>query len=120
VKVASNGDEQWDTTYGYGTTGLSKVRAIKQKSDGGYLVCGYTHLLSVSSLGHEQWNVALEGLGRTIEIISDGEYYVGGYQGTSAKVPFVTRYRMNAAVRPGVTGAEVLWRLEGFGVAALG
>jgi len=110
AKVAADGTQEWGRTYAYGGTGLRKVQSVKQTADGGYLLCSFSHLLAVAGNGEERWSVALAGMARDVEVISDGEYNIGGWQGTGNKIPFVARYSQTAAVRgssPRVAGRPV-------------
>ncbi|MCK4645765.1 MAG: hypothetical protein KAU46_05905 [Candidatus Aminicenantes bacterium] len=91
LKLTSNGDIEWQRTYG-GTDG-DKAYSIQQTSDGGYIVAGYTHsfgagdydylILKLSSIGDIEWQRSYGGNDHeeasSIQQTSDGGYIVAGY-----------------------------------------
>jgi hypothetical protein len=91
VKTDSSGKEQWNRTYG--GTGENVAQSVKQTSDGGYIVAGYTIsfdlskavflLVKTDSSGNQQWNRTYGGTahdeGYSVLQTSDGGYIVAGY-----------------------------------------
>lgn len=89
LKLASNGDIEWQRTYG-GTSDDS-LYFIQQTEEGGYVVAGYsssfgprgedTWVLKLSSGGDIEWQRIFGGsysdVARSIEKTSDGGYIVG-------------------------------------------
>ena len=92
IKLNSSGNEVWRKTLG----GLSSdgARSIKQTSDGGFIITGWTFsqgpgfvgnalLLKTDSLGNQQWSKAFGGndvdRGYSVQQTSDGGYIFTGY-----------------------------------------
>ncbi|MFC2042074.1 M24 family metallopeptidase [Chloroflexota bacterium] len=84
IKLASNGDVEWQKTYG--GSDVERARSIQQTTDGGYIVAGYTMsfgagegdfwLLKLTSNGNVEWQKTYGGsdwdLARCIRQTSDG------------------------------------------------
>ncbi len=91
VKTDSNGNMQWDQTYG-GTLG-DVAFCLIQTSDGGYALLGQTYsygvglediwLVKTDSVGGVQWNASYGGArddsGCSVVETNDGGYAVAGY-----------------------------------------
>jgi uncharacterized delta-60 repeat protein len=93
VKLDSNGDIQWEKTYG-GPNG-DNAWAVQQTSDSGYIVAGYTGsfggsldfwVLKLDSTGNIQWQKTYGGNGfdgcyspSTLTQTLDGGYIIAGY-----------------------------------------
>ena len=92
IKTDSNGDHDWDETYGgiYGEVGY----CVEQTTpDGGYIIVGYTNsfdsgyydvwLIKTDTWGIQDWNKtyggAVDDEGRCVEQTSDGGYIITGY-----------------------------------------
>ncbi len=89
LKLSSTGVPQWQRTYG--GTDYDEGRSIRQTSDGGYIVAGYTEfgaggpdiwVLKLSSTGVPQWQRTYGGSdyddAYSIQQTSDGGYIVAG------------------------------------------
>lgn len=95
VKTDSSGVEQWSSVFG--GSGSDWASAVKQTSDGGYIVAGRTassgagaydvYLIKTDSSGNEEWSSTLGGnrddSGSDVEITSDGGYIIAGYTRSS-------------------------------------
>ncbi len=91
LKLDSNGNVQWQKTYGENRNGFAY--SIQQTADGGYIVAGDTEaigantyfdvwVLKLDSSGNVQWQKAYGGpyhdQGRSIRQTSDGGYILAG------------------------------------------
>ena len=86
LKLSSNGDAEWQRTYG--GNGYDRFNCIQQTSDGGYVVAGYTDsfgtggiwILKLSSTGDINWQYvyAASHTADSIQQTSDGGYIVAG------------------------------------------
>ncbi len=90
LKLTSEGDVEWQFTYG--GIGDDKAYAIQETSDGGYIVAGYTHffgaatsdiwILKLTSEGDIEWQHIYGGTGDdkaySVQETSEGGYIVAG------------------------------------------
>ena len=90
VKTDSNGDEQWNKTFG--GIGSEKAKSVWQTSDGGYILAGYTTsygsgstdawLVKTDLNGNEQWNKTFGGTrsdrANSVQQTADGNYILAG------------------------------------------
>ena len=100
VKTKSNGDTLWTRTYG--GTGDDEGRSVRQTSDGGYIVAGYTksfdagsdelYLIKTNASGDTLWTRTCTGglaaEGYSVRQTSDGGYIVGGYDYPTAATSY--------------------------------
>jgi len=91
LKTDLNGNEEWNRTYG--GSKLDVFSAVKETSDGGYIIVGFTDsygkgredvwLLKTDLNGNEEWNTTLGGLledaAFSVEETPDGGYIVAGF-----------------------------------------
>jgi protein involved in ribonucleotide reduction len=96
VKVDSSGNQEWNKTYGGALTEVAY--SVRQTSDGGYIVAGYTRsfgagwmdlwLVKVDSSGNLEWNETYDASSEdisgaySVQQTSDGGYIVAGVTGT--------------------------------------
>ncbi|MCK4645885.1 MAG: hypothetical protein KAU46_06505 [Candidatus Aminicenantes bacterium] len=91
LKLDSNGDIEWQQTYG--ETSGDGAYSIQQTSDGGYIVAGFTYsfgagerdfwVLKLSSNGNVEWQRSYGGANNdtahSIQQTADGGYVAAGY-----------------------------------------
>ena len=90
VKVDSNGNKQWDKTFG--GTDKENEASVQQTSDGGYIIAGNTFsygagsydiwLIKTNSNGEKLWDKTFGGTNyddaRSVQQTSDGGYILAG------------------------------------------
>ncbi|MBB4807624.1 hypothetical protein HNP38_002930 [Chryseobacterium defluvii] len=98
VKTDSSGNIQWQKSYGGSNEDIAM--SIRQTSDGGYIVAGYSNeypwsnlhgtnywIIKLNSSGTLQWENTLGGAARDepvgIHETSDGGFIIGGYTASS-------------------------------------
>jgi len=93
IKTDSNGNEQWNRTFGGAKADrLDRGGSVRQTADSGYIITGYTKsygvgdadawLIKTDANGIEQWNKTFSGAsmdwGHSVQQTEDGGYIIAG------------------------------------------
>jgi hypothetical protein len=84
IKTNALGDTVWTKTYG--TTNGDGAREVRQTTDGGYIICGYSNgdmkIIKTNSIGTQLWQRTVGGISadfaNSIKQTNDGGYIVTG------------------------------------------
>jgi hypothetical protein len=90
IKTDANGGEQWNKTFG--RKGDDAANSVRQTSDGGYIISGYTEsygagkhdvwLIKTDAAGNQQWNKTFGGTrndwANSVQQTKDGGYIIAG------------------------------------------
>jgi len=96
IKTYSNGNIQWDSTYGGNSYNQSEC--IRQTTDGGYVIVGSEevigsgddniYLMKIDGNGNQEWDRTYGGTyhesGHHVEITNDGGYVISGWKSTNS------------------------------------
>lgn len=112
VKTDANGTEQWHNSYQ--PAHFSETHSVKQTTDGGYIVAGYTEttnrrrecwILKLDPTGNFQWQKTFGGSSDDeaycVSLTSDGGYIVSG-----------TTRSIDGDVQGGAEGSDNYWILK--------
>ncbi len=115
IKLDSNGDTEWEKTYGGTNTDLA--HAVDQTSDGGYIIGGFTRsfgaankdyfVVKVDASGNIEWQERFGGSDedviRYVKQASDGGYLVAGFTKSFGQNGDIWLLKLDA-------GGNILWQ----------
>ena len=120
VKIDSNGNKQWDKTFG--ETDWDTAESVQETSDGGYILAGYTKsigagdsdfwLIKTYSNGNKQWDKTFgetdDDYAYSVQQTSDGGYILAGVTEPHSDTPAP----LSESMSPCGAGGSDVWLVK--------